>query len=217
MLQSIGAAVDHGLEQAGEHAHAVLEGVIGADALADLVEDGQLRKAHRHQHMRANDKTHRRNLGLVVLVEPDRGRAEIKRAVIEDQAARRLDLAERLRGRNAYLQQSLDELLFLRGRIQKISPDDLGRHFRANVLPLVGWPPVQFEQEPNSAYPSAGSHGMRPSCAELTHEGSDRSKPGSIRGGVIQPRGRGLLRRCHHAGVLPDGSMASRNAQRANR
>ena len=124
---------------------------------------------------------HRRDLGLVVLVEPNRRRAEIERAVVEDQAARRFDLAQRILGRNADPEQSFDELLFFRGRVQKISPDDLGRHLRADLLPVVGWPPVQFEQEPNSAYPRAGSHGLRPSCAELTHEGSERSKSaGSI-------------------------------------
>jgi hypothetical protein len=96
--------------------------------------------------MRADDEPDRRDLGLVVLVEPDRRRAEIERTVLEDQAARRLDLAERFLGRNPYLEHSLDELLFFRSRVEEISPDDLRGHFGADALPVIGRPPVQLQQ-----------------------------------------------------------------------
>ncbi len=103
---------------------------------------GSVGKAHRHEHMRADHEFHRRDFGSISLSQPNRRRAEIERAVIVDQAARRLDPAEGLFRGNANAEQPLDELLFLVGRIQEIGPDDLRRHFRADIPPVLGRPSV---------------------------------------------------------------------------
>src|SRR5580704_18404382 len=150
MLQHISAAVHHGLEQASEYADAVLHIIVGQYPLRDGVERRKWKKAHRHQHPRSDDKADWSDLRFFVLVETNRRRAEVEHALIEDQPARRLDLAQRFLRWHAYLEMLLDKLPFFSRRVQQVDPDDFGRQFRPDALPTIGRPPVHREHASNS-------------------------------------------------------------------
>ena len=141
MFQHVGAAIDDGLEQTREDAHAILQIAFGYHSLCNAIKGWKRPEVNGHQDLGSDHESDRREMGLIFIVEPDRRRTQIERLVIEDQPARRLDLAERLLGGDADVEPLFNECRLLIGGIQEVDPDNFGRELGAwSGRWLEAWP-----------------------------------------------------------------------------
>ena len=130
VLQHVRTTVDDRLQQRGEDAGAAVDRLVPLHLRGDGLEARQVGEPHRDQKAFRQHEAHGRQDRVVLVRQRNERGAEVDHAMIGDQAARRLDLAQRRHRGNAQAGAALDEGRLVLGRIEEVDPEDILRQRR---------------------------------------------------------------------------------------